>query len=319
MYETMKIVYMGTPDFAVPALEALVRENYDVRLVVTAPDKARDRGKKIRPTPVKQAAEKAGIPVAQPGKVKNNPEFIESLKEIAPDLIVVAAYGKILPPELIEIPPLGCVNLHASLLPRFRGAAPISRCIMEGDAKTGITLMYIEEGLDTGDMIAKAETPVGRKHAEELEQELAVIGADLLIEWLPKIASGDIAPEVQDDALACYAPMIEKSEGAIDFTCPAAVIERLTRGMPAKPGAYTEYQGTRMKILEAEVLEKSSDAMPGTILSVHADAFAVACGEGILNVRIIQMPGKKPVAVREYLKGNTIQEGTVLKSIQERS
>ena len=240
MSKDLKIVYMGTPDFAVPPLKAMAQAGLDVALVVTQPDKARDRGKKVQATPVKAAALEAGFEVDQPERVKNNPEFIQKLKDIAPDIIIVAAYGKILPVELLEIPRLGCINIHASLLPKFRGAAPIQRSIMAGEEKTGVTLMYMEEGLDTGDMIAKAETYIEKKTSDDLHDELSAMGAKLLMEYLPKIASGDIAPEKQDDALACYSPMITKEEGRIDFTKSAFSIECLVRGMPMRPGAYTD-------------------------------------------------------------------------------
>ncbi|MGN1350943.1 MAG: methionyl-tRNA formyltransferase [Anaerovoracaceae bacterium] len=313
MKDQLKIVYMGTPDFAVPPLNMLVSEGYDVRLAVTQPDKARDRGKKVQATPVKAAALAAGIPVAQPEKIKNNQDFIENLKEIDPDIIIVAAYGKILPPELLGIPRLGCVNIHASLLPRFRGAAPINRSIMAGDEKTGVTLMYMEEGLDTGDMIAKAETETAKKTADQLHDELSLMGAALLAEYLPRIASGDIEPKKQDDALACYAPMISKEEGRIDFGLSAFAIECFVRGMPAKPGAYADYCGVSMKIRGSEVTDRTSDAAPGTVIGVDKDRFYVACGQGVLAVTHIQMPGKKTMAVSDYLKGNRIEEGTVLK------
>jgi methionyl-tRNA formyltransferase len=313
MKENLKIVYMGTPDFAVPPLKAMISAGYDVRLVVTQPDKARDRGKKVQPTPVKAAALEADIEVAQPEKVKNNPEFIEKIKEISPDIIIVAAYGKILPLELLEIPRLGCVNIHASLLPRFRGAAPINRSIMAGDRETGVTLMYMEEGLDTGDMIAKASTEIGRKNAVQLHDELAEMGAELLIEYLPRIAEGDINPEKQDDSLSCYAPMISKEEGRIDFSKTAESIECFVRGMPVRPGAYTDCCGQQMKIRGAVVSERQSDAAPGTIIDVDGKYIYISCGEGVLEVTDIQMPGKKSMAVSDYLRGNSIEKGIVLK------
>ncbi len=312
MSKDLKIVYMGTPDFAVPPLKHMAAEGYNVALVVTQPDKARDRGKKVQPTPVKAAALEAGFEVAQPERVKNNPEFIQQLKDIDPDIIIVAAYGKILPVELLEIPRLGCVNIHASLLPKFRGAAPIQRSIMAGDEKTGVTLMYMEEGLDTGDMIAKAETYIEKKTSDDLHDELSEMGAKLLMEYLPKIASGDIAPEKQDDALACYSPMITKEEGHIDFTKSAFSIECLVRGMPMRPGAYCDYNGQQMKVRGADVSDRTSDAAAGTIIEVDNKKIYVACGEGVLEITHIQMPGKKAVAVADYLKGNKIETGAVL-------
>ena len=312
MTEKLKVIYMGTPDFAVPPLKRLITDGYDVRLVVTQPDKARDRGKKVQATPVKAAALEAGIEVAQPEKVKNNAEFIEEIKEIAPDIIIVAAYGKILPVELLEIPRLGCVNIHASLLPRFRGAAPINRSIMAGDEETGITLMYMAEGLDTGDMIAKASVKIERKNAEELHDELSELGAELLSEYLPRIASGDISPEKQDDALTCYAPMISKEEGHVDFTKSASSIDCFVRGMPKRPGAYTDYCGVQMKIRGAAASDRTSESAPGTIIDVDEKNIYVACGEGVLAITDIQMPGKKSVKVSDYLRGNSIEKGVVL-------
>lgn len=313
MINNLKIVYMGTPDFAVAPLKKLAASGYDVRLVVTQPDKARDRGKKVRPTPVKAAAEQAGIEVLQPEKIKNNDDFIEKIKEISPDIIIVAAYGKILPPQLLAIPPLGCVNIHASLLPRFRGAAPINRSIMAGDEETGVTLMYMEEGLDTGDMIAAAATRIERKNAEELYAELSELGAKLLIEYLPRIASGDIQPEKQDDSLACYAPMIAKEEGHIDFSGSAFKIDCFVRGMPLRPGAYADYNGVQLKIRGAMAVDMTSEGLPGTIIDIDSKNIYVACGEGVLAVTDIQLPGKKSVRVEDYLRGNSIEKGTVLK------
>lgn len=313
MKNDLNIVYMGTPEFAVPPLRSMAESGYRISLVVTQPDKARDRGKKVRPTPVKEAALEYGIEVAQPEKINNNEEFLERMREIAPDLIVVAAYGKILPKALLEIPRLGCVNIHASLLPRFRGAAPIQRSIIEGDEKTGVTLMYMEEGLDTGDMIAKSATEIGKKDADELHDELARMGADLLIEYLPKIASGDISPEKQDDALSCYAPMLTKEEGNADFTGSAEQLERLVRGMGSWPGVTAQYGDVRMKIKGADVLRQDTEAAPGTILAADKNGVQVACGTGILLITKLQMPGKRAMSAADYLKGNQIEIGTVLR------
>ncbi len=366
----MKIVYMGTPDFAVAPLRAMAENGFNISLVVTQPDKARDRGKRVQPTPVKEAALSYGLDVAQPEKIKGNDEFLERLRHIAPDLIVVAAYGKILPKELLEIPRLGCVNIHASLLPRFRGAAPIQRSIIEGDEETGITLMYMAEGLDTGDMIAKSFTKIGRKDADMLHDELSQMGAQLLIEYLPKIESGDISPEKQDDSLSCYAPMLEKSEGNIDFSQSAEKIDRIVRGMGSWPGVTVDYDGKRMKIKEAYPLmgdtqgdmstqedsageqedsagmqgdsageqedsagmhgdgadvqgnsanEKDGTdvhAVPGTILSADKRGIRIACESGVLVVTKLQMPGKKAMNAADYLRGNSIEVGTVLKKVE---
>ncbi len=307
MSDKLKIIYMGTPDFAVLPLKALIDENYDIRLVVTQPDKARDRGKKLQPTPVKSVALEAGIEVVQPEKIKNNEEFLSKIEAINPDIIIVAAYGKILPKELLNIPRLGCINIHASLLPRFRGAAPIQRVILEGDEKTGITLMYMTEGLDTGDMIAKSETDVGYKTADELHDELAVMGAELLTEYLPKIVKGDISPKIQDDALSCYAPMISKKEGLIDFSKDAESIERQVRAL----SAYTYFNGNQMKVKKA-VVGNDTAAASGTVVKVDNSGITVACGTGSLIITSLQMPGKRAMKVEEYLRGNIMDEGIVL-------
>ena len=313
MKENMRIIFMGTPEFAVPPLRAMAEGGYDVILAVTQPDRARDRGKKIQPTPVKAAALEYGIEVVQPDRVKNNEEFLERIRREAPDLIIVAAYGKILPKELLELPRLGCVNIHASLLPRFRGAAPIQRSIIEGDRETGITLMYMEEGLDTGDMIAKSSTEIGKKDADALHDELSEMGAALLMEYLPKIAAGDIAPEKQDDSLSCYAPMLTKEEGRADFSKSAQQIERLVRGMGSWPGVTAEYGKLRMKIKAAGVIAEETDAAPGTILAADKKGLKVACGEGILLITELQMPRKRAMTAEDYLKGNKIETGIILK------
>ncbi len=313
MTENLKIVYMGTPEFAVMPLEAMAKGGWNVVLAVTQPDKARDRGRKVQPTPVKEAALKYGIEVVQPEKIKNNEEFFGILRQKAPDLIVVAAYGKILPKELLDIPRLGCVNIHASLLPRFRGAAPIQRSIIEGDSRTGVTLMYMEEGLDTGDMIAQVSTEIGKKDADELRDELSRMGADLLVEYLPKIASGQIEPQKQDDSLACYAPMLTKEEGRADFTGSASYLERLVRGMGSWPGVTAQYGDISMKIKSARVIEENSSEAPGTVLGADDAGIRVACGEGILLITRLQMPGKRVMSAADYLKGNRIDKGTVLR------
>lgn len=311
MSETLKIVYMGTPEFAVPPLKALVNSGYDISLVVTQPDKAKGRGKKLQPTPVKEEALSQGLNVSQPEKIRSNDEFLEKLRDISPDIIIVAAYGKILPKELLDIPSSGCINIHASLLPRFRGAAPIQRAILEGDEKTGITLMYMEEGLDTGDMIAKSETNIGNKTADELHDELADMGAELLIEYLPRIISGDIFPEKQSDELSCYAPMISKNDGFIDFSRDAAYVGRQIRAMDSWPAAFTYMNGQQMKIKKA-VVGVDVKEVPGTVVKADKDGIVIACGRGSIVVKLLQMPGKRVMTADEYLRGNSIKQGLVL-------
>lgn len=306
----MKIVYMGTPDFAVPSLEALVRVGHDVACVVTQPDAVRDRGKKVKFSPVKEKALELGLPVLQPVKVRGNAEFLQKMKEIAPDLIAVAAYGQILPREILELPKYGCLNVHGSLLPRFRGAAPIQRAIIEGDEETGITIMYMEEGLDTGDMLAKAATPVGRKTGQELHDELAQMGAELLVDTLEHLDS--LKRVKQDDELSTYAKMLSKKEGHLDFSQSPERLERTIRAFDPWPGSYGYLGKKMMKLWKAEVPGITTDAADGTVVAAGDDGIDIAAGGGILRVTEIQMPGKKRVGVKAYLKGNSIEIGTVL-------
>ena len=308
----MKIVYMGTPDFAVPALTALAEAGHEIGYVVTQPDAVRDRGKKVKMTPVKEIALKLGLNVLQPEKIKKDAEFFAALSAYEPDLIVVAAYGQILPKELLDLPKLGCVNIHGSLLPRFRGAAPIQRAILEGDEETGITLMYMEEGLDTGAMLAKRSTPIGKKNGQQLHDELALMGAQLLVETLPALAAGEIKPEPQDDAESTYAPMIAKRDGEIDFSWSPERIERLIRAFDPWPGAFTSYQGKLLKIWQAEVSGAACAQPAGTIVGITEAGIEISAGGGMLIAQVIQLPGKKRVAVRDYLKGNSIEKGSVL-------
>lgn len=306
----MRIIYMGTPDFAVPSLEAIHEAGHEVVYVVTQPDAVRDRGKKVKFSAVKEKAIELGIPVLQPERVRGNEEFINTLKEAAPDVIAVAAYGQILPKEVLDIPKQGCINVHGSLLPRFRGAAPIQRSIIEGDKETGITIMYMEEGLDTGDMLAKVATPIEKKTGQELHDELADLGAKLLVETLPKLS--EITGEKQDDALSTYASMISKKEGHVDFSKTPEEIERIMRAFDPWPGTFCYYGEKMMKLHKAEVLGEASDKPYGTVLRVGAEGMDIAAGGGVLRVTQIQMPGKKRVEVKEYLKGNSIEIGTVL-------
>ncbi len=314
----MKIGYMGTPDFAVPALNALHAlreldgEPVEVVFAVTQPDKAKDRGKKIQCPPVKEAAIAMGIPVLQPEKVKGNEEFLRELTEFAPDLIVVAAYGKILPKEILELPPLGCINIHGSLLPKYRGAAPIQRSVMEGETETGVTLMYMAEGLDTGDMIAKVSTPIQRKNAEQLHDELARLGAQLLVETLPALAAGTAAGVPQEDSLSCYAPMVFKQDGLIDWKRSAEEIDRQIRGLTSWPGAYTTCEGRQMKVWEAIPTVLKTEEAPGTVLAAGEQGLDVAAGEGVLRILKLQFPGKRAMLAADFLRGHRLEPGTVL-------
>lgn len=314
----LKIIYMGTPDFAVPALQALTDSGVKPVLAVTKPDRPKDRGKKMQSCPVKQKAEELGIPVETPEKIKNNAEFYETLKALEPDLMVVAAYGKILPKSILDLPRLGCINIHASLLPEYRGAAPIHRAVIDGKEETGVSLMYMAEALDAGDVIAQAKTPVAEKTTVQLFDELAELGAKLLIETLPALEAGTITRTPQDESLVTYAPMVFKEEGVIDFTRSAREICCIIRGFNSWPTASTVYNGQVMKLHMAKEAGKASDhgcsdAAPGTVLKADKTGLYVACGQGEAVVLTnIQMPGKKAMDVSAWLLGNRIEIGTVL-------
>ena len=309
----MKIAFMGTPEFAVTVLEGLLNTKHEVGLVATQPDKAKNRGKKIQYTPVKEKALEHNIKVLQPEKVRGNEEFLEELKDYRPDIIVVVAYGQILPKEVLELPKYGCINVHASLLPRLRGAAPIQRAIIEGDEETGVTIMQMSEGLDTGDMLAKESIKIGTMNYSMLHDALAEIGARLMVYTLDLIEEGKISPEPQDDSKSSYAKMVFKQEGKIDFTRQPEAVEPLIRGFDPWPGAFCEYEDMVMKLWKAQPLCENTGKEPGTIIEVSARGIKIACGDGALLVSEIQIQGKKRVAVSEYLKGTQIKEGIILK------
>lgn len=306
----MKIVYMGTPDFAVSPLRALHDAGHDIVLAVTQPDAVRDRGKKVKFSPVKEEALRLGIEVIQPERIKNDREAIDRIKSENPDIIAVAAFGQILPKEVLDIPKLGCINVHASLLPRFRGASPIQRAIMEGDEKTGVTIMYMEEGLDTGDMLAKKSVEIDHKTADELHDELSAVGAELLVDTVGRIR--EIKAVKQDDSMATYAPMISKADGHIDFSQNPYKIERMIRAFDSWPGTYAEMNGKTVKLWKAEAKDEKASAADGTVINVEDGGICIAAGGGVLKVTEIQMPGRKRVSVKEFLKGNSIEIGTVL-------
>lgn len=301
---------MGTPDFAVSPLRALHDAGHDIVLAVTQPDAVRDRGKKVKFSPVKEEALRLGIEVIQPERIKNDREAIDRIKSENPDIIAVAAFGQILPKEVLDIPKLGCINVHASLLPRFRGASPIQRAIMEGDEKTGVTIMYMEEGLDTGDMLAKKSVEIDHKTADELHDELSALGAELLVDTVGRIR--EIKAVKQDDSMATYAPMISKADGHIDFSQNPYKIERMIRAFDSWPGTYAEINGKTVKLWKAEAKDEKASAADGTVINVEDGGICIAAGGGVLKVTEIQMPGRKRVSVKEFLKGNSIEIGTVL-------
>lgn len=308
----MKIIYMGTPDFAVAPLEAILAAGHEVMAVVTQPDKQKGRGKSVQMTPVKECAIKHGIPVLQPVKIKE-PEAVLELSKYPADLFVVAAFGQLLTEEILNMPKFGCVNIHASLLPAYRGAAPIQWVILNGEEKTGVTIQQMAKGLDTGDMLLKKEVMIDAKETgESLHDKLMEVGAQLIVEVIPMIEKGEITPEKQDDALSCYASRLTKAMGQIDFDKDAFTIERLIRGLNSWPSAYTTYQGKTLKIWEADVVEGQEGALPGSILSVDKDSFTVATGEGALKITCVQLEGKKKVAVRDFLLGYEVTAGMML-------
>jgi len=309
----MRIVYMGTPDFAVPALEKIVSCGWDVPLVVTKPDRPASRGHKIQQCDVKKKALELGLAVESPEKVKNNPEFAARLREIAPDFIVVAAYGKILPKEILDIPAYGCINIHGSLLPKYRGAAPIQRSVLAGDPESGVTIMYMAEECDAGDMLAQRAIPIAGKTSEQVFDELSVLGADLLIECLPKIVSGELKGVPQDASLATHAAMIAKEEGQIDWARSAKALESHVLGMYSWPIAFTSLNGEVFKIHAAKAADRRTKAAPGTVVSSGKEGIGVACGDGgVLLLTKVQLPGKKAMDAGAFLLGHTVETGTVL-------
>lgn len=311
----MKVIFMGTPDFAVAPLKSIAASGHDIGYVITQPDKAKNRGKKIEETPVKKAANELMIPVLQPEKIRGNERVMEALKAYNPDIIVVAAYGQIIPKEILELPYHGCINIHASLLPRFRGASPIQHAILAGDEKTGITIMQMAEGLDTGDMLFKGEVEIGKMNFEELHDALAKLGADMIVDALKKIEIGEVNPEKQDDSKSCYASMISKKDGKIDFTQGADVIERKIRAFDPWPSAFCMWGDKNVKIKKAEAIisdVKATETEFGKVLSATDEGIDVACGSGILRIKVLQMPGKRPMAVGDFLRGNKLEKGEIL-------
>lgn len=302
----MKIIYMGTPDFSVAPLEAILQAGHEVTAVVTQPDKQKGRGKEVQMTPVKECALKHGIPVLQPVKIKE-PEAVAELKKYPADIFVVAAFGQLLTEEILNMPKFGCINIHASLLPAYRGAAPIQRVIINGEEKTGVTIQQMAKGLDTGDMLLKKEVIIDPKETGgSLHDKLSAAGAELIVEALSKIEKGEVVPEKQDDALSCYAKKLDKAMGLIDFDQSAVSIERLIRGLNPWPSAYTLYKGKTLKIWEADVVPLEKKEKPGTVVFVAKDFFDIATKEGALRVKSLQLEGKKKVAVKDFLLGYEI-------------
>lgn len=309
----MKVIFMGTPDFSVGTLEALIEAGHEVVLVVTQPDKPKGRGHDMQFTPVKEVALKHNIPVFQPKRVRNA-KCIEELRKYDADVMVVVAFGQILPKEILEMTKYGCINVHASLLPKYRGAAPIQWAIIEGETVSGVTTMQMDEGLDTGDMIQKTEIILDKNETgETLHDKLAEAGAKLCVETLKAVEAGTATFEKQGETPTAYARMLDKKLGEIDWNKSAVSIERLIRGLNSWPSAYTLWDGKVMKIWEADVIEDGAEeTIPGTIVNVHKDSFDVLTGEGMLRVKVLQIPGKKRMDTGAFLRGYHVAEGTKL-------
>ena len=305
----MKIVFMGTPDFAKGALEALIAAGHEITAVVTQPDKAKGRSKELQFPPVKECALAHNIPVMQPVRIKTS-EAIAELARYEADVFVVAAFGQILSQEILDMPPYGSLNIHGSLLPKYRGASPIQQVIVDGEKETGVTIMQMDAGIDTGDMLYKRSIEIEDTDTfETLHDKLMVLGGEAIVEALELLEDGALVPEKQDDALSCHAKLITKEMGNIDFTKKAIEINRLVRGLNPWPSAYTFYKGKQMKVWETKVADITCDKQPGTIVEVTKDAIKVACGEGILEVYSLQLEGKKRMSAHDFLLGVKVQEG----------
>lgn len=307
----MKIIFMGTPEIAVTALEKLIDSDHEILAVVTQPDRRRGRGKKISYSPVKEIALKYGINVLQPEKARD-PEFIEKLKSLEPDLIVVEAYGQILNKELLDIPKKGCINIHVSLLPKYRGAAPINWAIINGEKETGVSIMYMDEGLDTGDVIeAESFKITDDMTAGDLHDIMMEKGANLMIKVVDDIDRGLAKATKQDHSLHSYAPMMDKYTGHLDFNKSAQDLHNLVRGVNPWPSAWVRLADKNIKVWKTKALEKQSNEKAGTILRVDRDGIEVACSKGILLLEEIQLPGKRNMPVGEFIKGNKINVGEI--------
>ena len=309
----MKIVFMGTPDYAVGALEALIRAGHEITAVVTQPDKARGRSGSLQPPPVKVCAAAHGIPVFQPERIKR-PEAVEQLKTYEADVFIVAAFGQFLSQEILDMPTYGCLNIHASLLPRYRGASPIQHVIIDGEEKTGITIMQMDAGIDTGDILYQKELPIERQDTySTLYEKLTELGGLAIVEALELLLQGALQPRKQQDEDSCYARLITKDMGRIDFAQSAISVERLIHGMDPWPSAYTSCQGRQLKLWDAAAEgEDVPDAEPGTIVAVGKQDFVVAAGRGLLRVREVQLEGKKRMSAHDFLLGVRLAPGDKL-------
>lgn len=308
----MNVIFMGTPEFAVPTLKMLHQNGHNIQLVVTQPDKPSGRGKKLKKSEVKVAAEQLGLPVFQPDKIKKQ-ENSDVLKQYNPDVIVVVAYGQILSKEILDLPKFGCINVHASLLPKLRGAAPLNWAIINGETKTGVTTMKMDVGLDTGDMLLKLEVEIDdHMNVGQLHDILMVKGAELLIETLEKIEDDKIVPEKQDNSLSNYAPMFNNENRKINWNLSAKKIHDLIRGLSPWPTAYFIMDEKIVKVYESTYLKEQTNYEPGYVIKADSDGIYVSAGEGVVILKEIQMPGKNKMKVDAYLRGNKFQERILL-------
>lgn len=309
----MRVIFMGTPDFATGTLEEIVKAGHEVVGVVTQPDKPKGRGKTMMPTPVKETALKYNLPVYQPKKVRE-PEFVELLRSLKPDVMVVAAFGQIITKEILEMPKYGCINVHASLLPAYRGAAPIQWAVINGDKESGVTIMQMDEGIDTGDMIEKAVVPIAEDETGgSLFDKLSHTGAKLCVKVLRDLEEGTAVREKQpEESTTPYAKMIDKKMGEVDWKKSAKEIEQLIRGLNPWPSAYTKVHGKTLKLWKAKVLLETSQMNPGQIVKVTKDSLAVQTGQGMLEIQELQLEGKKRMDTSSFLRGYTLAEGESL-------
>jgi methionyl-tRNA formyltransferase len=309
-----RTIFMGTPDFACPTLQGLIERGENIVAVVTQPGRPKGRGQKMMPPPVKELAEKNAIPVYQPFKVRD-PNFVDIIRDLKPDIIIVVAFGQILPKALLDIPPHGCINVHASLLPRYRGAAPLNWCLVNGEIETGVTTMLMDVGLDTGDMLLVQRTPLDENEdIVSLHDRMAAMGADLLGETLDRLVAGDLVPQPQNDRDSCYAPMLKKEDGIINWRAEARKIHNQVRGLAVWPGACTTVDGQTMKIFRTTVGEGAGE--PGTVLQAAKGQFEVACQSGSLFLQELQLAGKKRLDCASFLAGYPVSVGTLLGAAQ---
>lgn len=308
----MRVVFMGTPDFAVPTLQVLLDSRHDVVGVVTQPDRPKGRSGKLQPSPVKEKAMEAGVPVLQPEKVKD-PAFFPELEALQPDVIVVVAFGQILPETVLNLPEYGCMNVHASLLPKLRGAAPIQWSVIDGDSESGVTIMQMDKGLDTGDILLVEKYRLAPKETGgSLFDKLSELGGPLLLKALDLAEKGELSPVPQKHEEHTYAKMLTKALGEIDFTQSAEVIERLIRGLNPWPSAYTHLAGKMLKIWDADVVPSETKGEPGRIVQVEKDSFMVQTGKDLLKINSLQLEGKKRMDAESFLRGYTLEVGSTL-------